>query len=137
MTVLRPKHGHDLASEHIHRGEQSSRSVALIIVGLGRTMVPAAQVKPGCVRLNAWICHCSSADHTMACGGGFKYNCTTSSVFSVTMRSLLSLNVLTRCGFKSCARQIRPTEEALTCTSWAKLRVLQCVESEGVSWVVL
>ena len=55
MTVLRPKHVHDLASEHIHRGEQSSRSVALIIVGLGRTMVPAAQVKPGCVRLNAWI----------------------------------------------------------------------------------
>src|ERR1039457_2164459 len=47
------------------------------------------------------------------------------------------LNVLTRCGFKSCARQIRPTEEALTFISWAKLRVLQCVESEGVSWVVL
>src|ERR1035438_2151195 len=38
MTVLRPKHVHDLASEHIHRGEQSSRSVALIIVGLSRTM---------------------------------------------------------------------------------------------------
>src|ERR1035438_4184400 len=54
-TLFAAKHVHDLASEHIHRGEQSSRSVALIIVGLGRTMVPAAQVKPGCVRLNAWI----------------------------------------------------------------------------------
>src|ERR1019366_900619 len=30
-------------TQHIHRGEQSSRSVALIIVGLGRTMACGAR----------------------------------------------------------------------------------------------
>src|ERR1035441_4412337 len=76
------------------------------------------------------------ADQTTELGGGFKYNSTISSVFSANSRSLLSLNVRTRCGFNFFDRQIRPTEEGLTFTTWAKLRVLQWVESAGGSWVV-
>jgi len=73
----------------------------------------------------------------MESAGGFEYNRTTSAVFPATLRSLLSLKVLTRCGFKSRARQIRPVVALLAFISWAKLRVLQCVVSAGVSWVVL
>src|SRR5271169_1026647 len=90
----------------------------------------------GWVRISAWRLHCSSADHTTELGGGFKYNSTTSAVFSANIRSLLNLNVFTRCGCNFCARQIRLIEQALNPITAAKLRVLQCVESTGVSLVV-
>src|SRR6516164_2227950 len=77
--------------------------------------------------MNEWPVnwHCSSADHTTESGGGCRRSSTVFPNFSANCGSLLNLNVFTRCGFNLCARQIRLTEEALTPTTWAKLRVLQ------------
>src|SRR6266700_6886401 len=73
---------------------------------------------------------------TTALGGGYKYNGTISSVFPANFGSLLSLKVRTRYGFSFFERRMRATDEGLTFTTAAKLRVLQWVESAGVSWVV-
>src|SRR5712691_9043030 len=80
---------------------------------------PFFQGRPGWVRSNAWIWHFSSSDKTIAFAGGCRYKPVTSSSFSAKRGSLLSLKLLTRCGFKPCARQIRPTVDALTPTAGA------------------
>src|SRR5712691_9043029 len=97
---------------------------------------PFFQGRPGWVRSNAWIWHFSSSDKTIAFAGGCRYKPVTSSSFSAKRGSLLSLKLLTRCGFKPCARQIRPTVDALTPTAGANVRVLQWVATSGVWRVV-
>jgi hypothetical protein len=42
----------------------------------------------------------------------------------------------TKCGFRPCARQIRPMVEGLTSVNGAKVRVLQWVAATGVDWVI-
>ena len=86
----------------------------------------------GWVRSSAWTEDFSSMHSTIACSGGFRYNPTTSISFSSNVGSLLSLNVLTRCGLSPRADQTRCTVAFDTPTSFAIVRVLQCVPPFGL-----
>ena len=57
--------------------------------------------------------------------------------FSTKLGSRLTLNVRKRCGLSPCAIQIRRTVAALTPTSLAMSRVLQCVAFAGSSCGVI
>src|SRR5438477_5641268 len=88
--------------------------------------------KPGWVRSSAWIWLFSSTHNTMACWGGFKYNPTTSVIFSRNFGSRDSLKVFTRWGFKLWACQIVLIVDLLTPWFLAMVRQLQCVIPSGL-----
>ena len=73
---------------------------------------------------------------TIAFSGGFKYNPTTSTSFSVNRGSLLTLNVSTRWGCNPSSFQILRTVSLLTPARSAIVRVDQCVAPAGLVLVV-
>ena len=58
------------------------------------------------------------------------------SSLSANRGSLLTLKFVTRCGFRPCERQMRPTVESDTPTSRAIELRDQCVALAGLLWVV-
>ena len=58
------------AVEHVERGEQRGRAVALVVVGHRSRGRPSFIGSPGWVRSRAWIWLFSSTDSTTACAGG-------------------------------------------------------------------
>ena len=58
------------AVQHVERGEERRRAVALVVVGHGARPRPFFSGRPGWVRSSAWICDFSSTDSTTAWAGG-------------------------------------------------------------------
>ena len=59
----------DRSVQHVERGKERRRAVALVVVGHGGPR-PFFSGRPGWVRSSAWICDFSSTDSTTAWAGG-------------------------------------------------------------------
>src|SRR6266567_5417427 len=125
----------DAAISHVHTGKKRGGAVTFIIVRHGST-TPFLPRQPGLRTIQGLDLTLFIHRNHHRPSRGCRYKGTTSSSFSAKRGSLLSLKLFTMCGFRPCARQIRPMVEGLTSVSGAKVRVLQWVAAMGVDWVV-
>ena len=105
----------------------------LIIVRHGAAASLLHAADPGCVRSSAWIWLFSSIERTTACAGGSTYRPTMSVILAANSGSCDRLKVRTRCGWSSCACQIRCTDRREMPAALAIARPVQCVASCGGS----
>jgi hypothetical protein len=118
--------------EYVESGIPRRRAIPLVIVG-HRSVAAGFRGKPSRVRPRARICDFSSTPSTIGWTGGLEFSPTILRGFGTHPGSRNSLKWRPRCGWGSCARQMRCTEETLIPIWAAIVAGIQCLASTGGS----